>query len=70
MELDVRLPMGVMFVALGAVLIVVGLVSDAADNAKSLGYNVNLWWGIVMAGLGAAMLALVWHSRSRAKRNR
>jgi hypothetical protein len=65
MELDVRLPMGVMFVALGAVLMITGVASDAAVNAKSLGINVNLWWGMVMCSLGAVMLALVWRARGK-----
>jgi hypothetical protein len=63
MELDVRLPMGLMFVILGAVLVIVGLVTDAAVYAKSLGININLWWGLVMLALGAVMLLLVWRAR-------
>jgi len=65
MELDVRLPMGVMFVILGAVLVIVGLASGPAATAKSLGININLWWGLVMCALGAVMLLLVWRARMR-----
>jgi hypothetical protein len=68
MELDVRLPMGVMFVLLGAVLVVTGLAANPEVNAKSLGINVNLWWGLVMAGLGAVMLLLAWRSRAKIRR--
>ncbi len=67
MELDVRMPMGVMFAVLGVVLVIVGLVTDAKANAKSLGINVNLWWGLVMCAVGAVMLLLAWRERVRAK---
>ena len=65
MELDVRMPMGLMFLILGGILIAAGAVQDPATYAKSLGVNVDLWWGVVMAALGAAMLLLVWRSRRR-----
>ena len=32
--------------------------SDASLYERSLGVNVNLWWGIVMLAFGAVMLAL------------
>ena len=70
MELDVRLPMGAMFVLLGAVLAITGLVTDSAANARSLGINVNLWWGLVMLALGAVMLALVWRAKGRTGQKR
>lgn len=55
MSLDLRLPIGVLFLMLGALLVVFGLVSDPAIYAASLGVNVNLWWGIVMMLFGGAM---------------
>lgn len=61
--LDVRMPMGVMFVILGAVLVVTGLVADPASYQRSLGIDINLWWGLVMCALGAAMLLLVWRAK-------
>lgn len=59
MHLDLRLPMGLMFATVGALLVVHGLVSDPAIYQRSLGINVNLWWGLVLLafGLGALMLA-------------
>jgi hypothetical protein len=35
-----------------------GVVSDPAIYARSLGINMNLWWGLVMVACGAVMLAL------------
>ena len=58
MNLDLRLPMGLMFTILGALLTAFGLVSDDAIYARSLGINVNLWWGLVLLGFGLATLAL------------
>ena len=67
MNLDVRLPIGMMFTLLGAILVVYGLLSDRAIYARSLGINVNLWWGLVLLAFGAVMLAIVLRS-ARAQR--
>lgn len=56
MNLDLRLPIGLMFTIFGALLTAFGLISDAAIYARSLGINVNLWWGLVLLGFGLVML--------------
>jgi hypothetical protein len=58
MGLDIRTPIGVMFSLLGGLLTVYGLVGPKEIYAKSLGINVNLWWGIVMLVFGIVMLAM------------
>ena len=58
MDLDLRLPLGLMFAIFGVMLTVYGIVSDRAIYARSLGIDVNLWWGIVLLIFGVAMLAL------------
>lgn len=58
MKLDLRLPLGLMFAIFGVMLTVYGIVSDRAIYARSLGIDVNLWWGIVLLIFGIAMLAL------------
>lgn len=58
MGLDIRTPIGVMFGLLGAVLVAYGAFGDKAIYAKSLGINVNLWWGLVMLAFGAVMLVM------------
>jgi hypothetical protein len=63
MNLDLRLPMGLMFTAFGALLVLFGLVSDRAIYAKSLGINVNLWWGLVLVVFGLVMLGLARRGR-------
>ena len=57
MSLDLRVPIGLLFGLLGALLAVYGLVSDPAIYQVSLGINVNLWWGLVLMLFGGLMLA-------------
>jgi protein-S-isoprenylcysteine O-methyltransferase Ste14 len=56
MTLDVRTPAGVMFVVLGALLVVYGLAGDAGQYQRSLGVNINVGWGLVMVGFGIGLL--------------
>jgi hypothetical protein len=65
MGLDIRLPIGMMFSLLGAILAIYGLVtgSDSAMYKSSLDMNVNLWWGLVLFLFGAVMLAFALISR-------
>jgi hypothetical protein len=65
MSLDLRVPIGLLFAALGALLAVYGLVSDPAIYQVSLGINVNLWWGLVLALFGCAMLGSAWLAANR-----
>jgi membrane protein implicated in regulation of membrane protease activity len=66
--LDIRMPIGGLFVVLGLLIGGYGLATagDAAHYAKSLSLNVNLWWGLVMLGFGLLMLmgALRTHRRA------
>ena len=59
MNLDLRLPIGLMFAINGALLTGFGLMSDDAIYARSLGINVNLWWGLVLLVFGLVMLGFV-----------
>jgi hypothetical protein len=65
MKLDLRLPIGLMFTILGAILVVYGLVSGGATYARSLGINVNLWWGLVLLAFGLVMLGFAVRARGR-----
>ena len=59
MQLDIRLPMGLLFLILGVILVAYGLFSDPAIYAQhSLGQNVNLVWGVIFALFGGVMLFL------------
>ena len=58
MNFDLRLPIGLMFTIIGVALVGFGVVSDRAIYERSLGINVNLWWGLVLLAFGLVMLAL------------
>jgi hypothetical protein len=60
MNLDLRIPMGLMFTMTGAILTAFGLATrdNAVLYAKSLGIDANLWWGIVLLVFGIIMLVL------------
>jgi hypothetical protein len=68
MQLDVRIPIGLLFLVFGAILAGVGLMSaPVSDQAHAVGYNINLGWGLVQIAFGALMLGLAYRSR-RTKR--
>lgn len=58
MGLDIRLPIGLMFSILGVLLVGLGLLGDKSIYTRSLGININLWWGLVMLIFGVVMLWL------------
>lgn len=68
MNLDLRLPIGLMFTIFGAMLTGFGLVSDPTIYARSLGINMNLWWGLVLLLFGLIMLGLALKGRAAAQR--
>jgi ABC-type Fe3+-siderophore transport system permease subunit len=58
MKLDIRLPIGLLFCILGALLVFYGAISDTDTYARSLGININLWWGVALVVFGGCMLLL------------
>lgn len=59
MTFDVRLPIGLLFLAIGVLVAASGLLGDSARvAAHSAGLNIDLVWGGVMAAFGALMLLL------------
>ena len=67
MKLDVRLPIGAMFTLVGAIVTIYGLFSDPALYERSLGININFWWGLVMFAFGAFMLLMAWREPKNAR---
>ena len=65
MKMDLRLPIGLMFGAFGVMLTLFGLVSDRSIYQRSLGINVNLWWGLVLLVFGLVMLAFALRAERR-----
>ena len=68
MNLDIRMPMGLMFLIVGAILFVFGLATncDPMYAEHSLGYNVNLYWGLLLAIVGALMVILARRAMKKA----
>ena len=58
MGLDIRWPIGVIFAIYGLILILFGMVTDPAIFERSLGINIDLWWGAAMLVFGLAMAGL------------
>lgn len=58
MHIDIRLPIGLLFSVIGVLLVLFGALSDPALYTRSLGININLWWGGAMLLFGAFMLFL------------
>ena len=73
MGIDIKLPIGLMFSILGAVLTIYGFVtkSDPDIYQKSLNININLWTGIIMLvfGLGMILASLLQRKEEEDKEN-
>jgi hypothetical protein len=54
--LDLKLPIGWLLSAYGVLLGVYGLVTKKEMYEKSLGFNLNLVWGILMLIIGGGFL--------------
>jgi uncharacterized membrane protein len=67
--LDIRYPIGVMFLILGAILTVFGVVSNQEMyKVHSLGVNINLVWGCVLLVFGAFMFLMAVRAQRRGKK--
>jgi hypothetical protein len=65
MGLDVRLPLGLLFLVIGALLACYGLFTNGSSQYdRSMGVNLNLLWGATLMILG---LLAAWFGR-RSKR--
>ena len=63
MGLDIRLPLGMIFLAIGILMTIYGLVTLGSPiYAISMGMNLNLIWGVVMLLFGGTM---GWFGRRR-----
>jgi hypothetical protein len=56
MGLDIRIPLGLIFLITGGIMSVYGLFTRSSDiYARSMGINLNLGWGLVMFLFGLIM---------------
>jgi membrane protein implicated in regulation of membrane protease activity len=62
--IDLRFPIGILFLIFGILLVLFGSFSKAADYSRSLNLNINLWWGLVMLAFGAVMFFVALRRKS------
>ncbi len=68
MGLDIRWPIGIIFTLYGVVLIVFGaLTNPAIFDERSMGINIDVWWGLAMLAFGLFMGGMAFRA-SRADR--
>ena len=70
MRLDIRIPIGLLFSILGTLLALDGGFSDSTLYQRSLGVNINLWWGLALLLFGGTMLFLARRSSRRTQRTK
>jgi hypothetical protein len=59
MTLDLRIPLGLLFTIVGAILFVFGFATrGSAMYVHSAGMDINLIWGLVMLVFGITMFLL------------
>jgi multisubunit Na+/H+ antiporter MnhG subunit len=59
MGLDIRIPLGLIFLIIGGILTIFGLVTRSSTiYEKSLGLDLNLAWGIIMLLFGLVMFLI------------
>jgi hypothetical protein len=58
MGLDIRKPIGLMLLLTGLQLAAYGLLGSSEVYQRSLGINVNLWWGSALAVFGLIFFML------------
>ncbi len=62
MGLDIRWPIGLMFTLIGVLLTFQGIITNSKPEIykQSLGYNVNLWWGLVLLAACIILNIIFW----------
>ena len=65
--LDLRYPIGLLFVVLGVILAGYGAAThgDVQMYARTGYLNINVWWGLVMLVTGLVFLGLAWRGGRR-----
>ena len=59
MGLDIRIPLGLIFLIIGGIMTLFGVITrHSAIYEKSMDVNLNLGWGILMFLFGAVMFII------------
>lgn len=56
MGLDLRIPIGLLLAIVGLVLSIYGALADPSIYRRSLGLNINLYWGLALLLTGSILL--------------
>ena len=64
MQLDIRLPIGLLFVVVGTLLAGYGLFTPGSRSGTGVGLNLDAGWGGVLLLFGVTMLLLSFRARS------
>jgi len=69
---DARISMGMLFTLIGTILAAFGLATrnNPAVYEKSMGADVNLWWGLVLLTFGVVVLLLGRKGQMRLEKSR
>jgi hypothetical protein len=64
MTIDIRMPLGVLFLVIGALLAGYGACYDPpTHHGQHPVLNIDLWWGLTMAAFGAVNVLIAWFAR-------
>lgn len=64
MGLDIRIPLGLIFLIIGTIMATYGLVTRGSMMyLVSMGVNLNVLWGSALVVFGTAVLIAGWRSR-------
>jgi len=66
MSVDIRLPIGLLFAVVGALIAIFGFATTGSEIYRhSLGININIWSGLCLTAFGAIMLWLALRAQKR-----
>jgi len=70
MNLDIKIPIGLLFTVIGVLLTIFGLVTigDTELYRRSLSININLWTGLAMVVIGVFLLATAKYRKEPAEK--
>ncbi|GAB3431266.1 hypothetical protein [Flindersiella endophytica] len=66
-DLAIGYYIGGLILFLGLVLVLTGLLGPERPSERRFGFDINLWWGLVMAGFGVVALLLNYLTRRNRK---
>jgi hypothetical protein len=58
MRFDLKTPIGLLFSLYGLLLVLYAIFGEETQYARSLGWNVNGYWGALMLSFGIGLLVL------------